>query len=434
MGYKVDEKELRKQVSILKRLYDFRGLLHFTDFSNLKYIFKEGYLYSRTYCENNRINFIDGAAKSVLSKATDYVHDCVRFYYRGKTPTLYNNEGIKLKKYCNKVHIPTPVFLLFDEELIYLDYTEFSDGNATKSEIGNTAEFFTNMDWHSIFYTGRFSWSDKKYIINKRQAELLSKKPVSLSYLKEIIFRCDADMKRAINIFGNDKRYRVDSTLFSDKDNSNAKYEWEENNFIKDYKLYFENNNEGNINKIILELEFKKPWTKYEYKVEIFDFNNIEIKDFQRKVYYKNILGLKSNESISGNEIIVITLKGNIEKWNKIIVYVNNCISIEEYLIKYDIEQYSVKIVDEGNRKNLILYRKFKNLNFIKYQHKIELLDKDNNVIKSGNIKFKNNCLCLAWELKIKNIKDNLSKIKYYMNNVICISEDIDNNEDELPF
>ena len=48
-------------------------------------------------------------------------NNCVRFYYRGKTPTLYNNEGIKLKKYCDKVHIPTPVFLLFDEELIYLE-------------------------------------------------------------------------------------------------------------------------------------------------------------------------------------------------------------------------------------------------------------------------------------------------------------------------
>lgn len=434
MGYKVDERELRKQVSNLRKLYNFRGLLHFTDFSNLKRILKEGYLYSRNQCINKNIKFIDGADHHVLNKATNHVHNCVRFYYRGKTPTLYNNEGIKLKEYCDKVHIPTPVFLLFDEELIYLDYTEFSNGNATKSDIGNTAEFFNNMDWYSIFHTGRFSWSDKKYIVNKRQAELLSQKPVPLSYLKEIIFRCDADMKRAINIFGNDKRYRVDSTLFSDKDNSNAKDEWEENNFIKDYKLDFENNKEGKVNKIELQLEFKKPWTKYEYKVKIFDFNNIEIKDFQKEVYYKNILGLKTNESITGDEIIVITLKGNIRKWNKLIVCVNDYICVEEYLIKYDIEKYSVKIIEDRISKNLILYRKFKNFNFNRYEHKIELLDKDNNVIKSGSIRFKDSCLGLAWELKIKNINGDLAKIKYYINNVICINEDIENNEEELPF
>ena len=430
MGYKIDEKELRKQVGILREKYSFRGVLHFTDFSNLKYIFKDGYLYSRTYCENKRINFIDGAAPSVLCKATEHVHSCVRFYYRGKTPTLYNNEGIKLKKYCKKVHIPTPVFLLFDEELIYLDYTEFSNGNATKSDVGNTAEFFINMDWSAIFHTGRFCWRDRDYIINKRQAELLSDKAVPLSYLKEIIFRCDTDMKRAINIFGDDKRYRVDSSLFSDKDNSNAKYEWEENNFIDDYKIIFENDKDGIVKQITLEIEFKKPWSKYDYELKLFDFNNIEMRDFEIKKYYKNNLGLKREKFTNGDEVIVITLKGNIKKLNRLIVCVNDYICIEEYLIKYDIEKYSVKVIDDGSIKNLILDRKFKNLNFIRYNHKIELLDKENNIIKSGNIKFKENIIGLTWELKIKNINDDLKKIKYYMSDIICISEDIDINKD----
>ena len=116
-------------------------------------------------------------------------------------------------------------------------------------------------------------------------------------------------------------------------------------------------------------------------------------------------------------------------------------IIVEEYLgqkigdlIKYDIEKYSVKIIEDRISKNWILYRKFKNFNFNRYEHKIELLDKDNNIIKSGSIRFKESCLGLAWELKIKNINGDLAKIKYYINNVICISEDIDNNEDELLF
>lgn len=141
MGYKRDKYEIKQHIKYLKSKFKFKGVLHFTDFSNLKTILGQGYLYSRNHCVNSNINFIDGANHEVLDKASEYVHNCVRFYYRGKTPTLYDNEGIKLKQYCDKTHIPIPVYLLFDEELLYLSNTEFSNGNATNSEIGNTASF-----------------------------------------------------------------------------------------------------------------------------------------------------------------------------------------------------------------------------------------------------------------------------------------------------
>ena len=241
MGYKKDYIDIKKHVEYLKRKYDFNGPLHFTDFSNLKCIFKEGYLYSRKDCQNKNLIFVDGANHNVLNRAEDYIHSCVRFYYRGKTPTLYDNEGIKLREYCDKVHIPIPVFFRFDEALLYLDSTEFSDGNATNSPRGSTADFFKNMDWDAVFHDTWFTQDERNYIVNKRQAELLSREPVSLNYLKEIIFRSEADKKRAINIFGYDNRYTVDIKLFSDKNFAEAKEDWQKNNFIKNYNVNFEN-------------------------------------------------------------------------------------------------------------------------------------------------------------------------------------------------
>ena len=434
MGYKIDKQEISKQVIYLRRRFNFKGLLHFTDFSNLEQIFKEGYLYSRNQCAKRNIQFVDGAEPAVLDKAPNHVHSCVRFYYRGKSPTLYNNEGIKLKAYCNTVHIPTPVYLLFDEELIYLDYTEFSNGNATNSDIGHTSEFFNSMDWGAIFHDTWFEPEERDYIVNKRQAELLSTKPIHLSYLKEIIFRCNADKKRAINKFGNDKRYRVDSSLFSDKNFKNVRNECEKNNFIKDYKIRFENDKNGRENKVILEIECNKPWKEYQRNFKILDYNNNGINDYEKEIYYKDIFGLKINESVNGDEIIILVLKGDIQKWNKLILYVNNYICIEEYLIKYDIEEYDVKIIKEKSEKILNLYIKFKNIRFNKYEHRYEILDRGNNVINSGYINYKEYTSELGCNLTIKNIKDNWAKIKYYMNNVLCISQDIDENEINMPF
>ena len=45
--------------------------------------------------------------------------------------TLYRNEGIKVDG--SNPHVPIPVYLLFDEEILYLDYTIFTDGNADQS-------------------------------------------------------------------------------------------------------------------------------------------------------------------------------------------------------------------------------------------------------------------------------------------------------------
>lgn len=421
MGNKVDINNLQRQVNYLKERYRFKGVLHFTDFSNLESIFKEGFLHSRTYCENNGIDFIDGAEHSVLDKASNYVHDCVRFYYRGKSPTLYNNEGIKLKEYCDEVHIPTPVFLLFSEDLIYFNTTEFSDGNATNSSIGNDSEFFNNMDWDAIFHDTWFDPEDRDYIVNKRQAELLSLKAVSLAYLKEIIFRCDADMKRAINIFGNDKRYKVDMSLFSGKNSKEPKYEWEKNNFIKSYNVKVIEDE----NAIEIEYKYNNKWKDYTTDFYIFNKNGQIIKDYKKKIWYKNFRGRIIKEPLNYHESKVLRLEGNISNWYKINIAINDFIYIEEYILKNYIVDYNIFLKQEDSKFKLVLYRKFLNKRVFGLNHKYEVLNENNRVLRSGIANFGNDPNGLGWNITFNNYDESWYRINYYIDDVLCISEEI---------
>ncbi len=313
-----DEIIIRKMVDTLKSKYEFKGPLHFTDFINLKNILRSGFLYSRYHCEKNGISFTDGANHSVLNKANELVHKCVRFYYRGKSPTLYENEGIKLTQYCSSIHIPIPVFLLFDEQLLYLEYTFYANGNATNSELGYKGDFFVNMDWNAIFSHTSFSYYERNHIINKRQAELLSLYPVPLTYLKKITFRCETDRKRALYLFGNDDRYMVDISLFSDKNIHPTKHENEENNFIKDYRLELLNDEE-----ISLSLYFQKSFKNYLTSIKILDIN-------KRKCGIK----INANKDDDLHFIKSYNLKGNIYRWNKLEVYLNSFLCVEDSMLE----------------------------------------------------------------------------------------------------
>lgn len=411
--FKKDFILLQNYVQNLQATYRFAGLYHFTDFSNLDAIFKNGYLLSRTQCINQGINFLDGANEGVLNNACEYVHNCVRFYYREKTPTLYNNEGIKRKPYCNNIHIPIPVYLLFNENLIYLNTTKFSNGNATNSNIGDDFNFFSTMAWDAIFHTGYFPPEDRNYIINRRQAELLSEIPVPLSYLKKIIFRCDTDMQRAINTWGYDERYMVNLNLFSDKNFYGTHKIEEENNFIKSYN--FQINEQENT--IEMELELYKYWKDYENTIKIFDKHNNIIQNITGKISYKD-----GNDNISLNPITytekkILSLKNKEYNWYKLNVYTNDILCIEEYLLKYSVN-YRFTFVNTIPKLHLC----FKNKEIINLNHRYVIKNSSGEIIKTTDV----NPNCLNWIVSLEDYNsDSWCILNYYIDDVLCISNKI---------
>lgn len=424
MRYKSDYKRIKEHTEYLREEFGFDGVLHFTDFKNLENIIKDGFLYSRGYCQNNNINFVDGSNQSVLDKARDYVKCSVRFYYRGKSPTLFNNEGVKKKEYCNSIHIPIPVYLLFDEKLIYLDFTKFSDGNATNSDIDNTAEFFENMDWEAIFHTGRITGGRNSYIKNKRHAELLSNKPVSLKFLKKIIFRCDADKKRAINILGDDSRYTVNLKLFSDKNKQGDFRDEYYNNFIKDYNIIYLHTKDEEISEVRINIKLNKCLNDYEIDTRVFR------KDGSEPFYYfsnsfDDDFVEENNNYNEKYKYGHITLQGDTDEWYKIVVYMNNYVSIEEFLIKDILIKHNLKIESGDNYKKIILKREFRSLDFKRYEHKYEFLNGDGKIVYKCKVESKKDSETLSKSITFSDISNELIKIRYYIDDVICHSEEI---------
>ncbi|MDO9592633.1 MAG: DarT ssDNA thymidine ADP-ribosyltransferase family protein, partial [Erysipelotrichaceae bacterium] len=108
-------KKLKKEfIDMLKSEYQFEGFHHYTDFSNFINIENIGFLLSRNEAKKN--GFIDAAEQSVINKTNPVVMNFVRFYYKEKTPTIYDNEGIKVDN-CTP-HMPIPVLLIFNEDII----------------------------------------------------------------------------------------------------------------------------------------------------------------------------------------------------------------------------------------------------------------------------------------------------------------------------
>lgn len=267
---KTDHNQIRRTVEKLKDIYGFKGLLHFTDFSNLQSIYNRGSIYSRNFCHNQNVAFYDVADQDVIKHTTIDIKNCARFYYKEKTMTLYRNEGIK--EDGSSPHIPIPVYLLFDEEILYLDHTVFTDGNAgsRNTTYGNNYRFFHDvMDWDTIFHRGPIGLEEgpeKWEFKRKRQAELLSKQPISLDYLRKIIFRCNADYKRACNLFGESDLYVVDSRMFNN-----------ERNYVKDYKI--EIINSGYKRSLILKFSTNRPVINHDkHGYKLYDMNNNQIR------------------------------------------------------------------------------------------------------------------------------------------------------------
>jgi len=261
---KADHEKLRDVVDRLKKDYNFRGLLHFTDFSNLSSIINVGYLCSRALCYADNIDFEDAANHEIVDHTTNEVKNCARFYY------------VEKNNYNSMVNLPIPVYLLFNEEIIYLDLASYSDGSADSSytKYGTSYEFFNYViDWDIVFdkniVKNSFNGSIKQSLERKRRSELLIDEPVPLKYLKNIIFRCNTDYKRACNLFGKNKLYIVEPHMF-----------FNEKNYIKDYNVVYNNIIESDI--FILHFSSNLPVTnneKHEYR--LYDLNDNLIRKAQ---------------------------------------------------------------------------------------------------------------------------------------------------------
>lgn len=300
----------KKMLELINFLFGFNGFYHCTDFTNFINIMKEGYLHSRKGLENKK--FTDAAMQSVVEHTDDRIKDYVRFYWRPKTPTNYRNEGIKA--YNTEYHMPIPVYLIFDNEIGLHSNVKFTNMNASSSRsiITDKVSEILSFSWKKIFYDSNRG-APFQGTIPYMCAEFLYPNKISTEFIKKIVFRCEADRKRAIRILGNNKLFIVDSSMFFNLDaTKDGKI-----NYINDYRIVHK------ANELQISIEFKHG-------------NNIEY--YKHKVITQ--VGSTKHEQyvIMGNgkyastyeRNIVLTKDQYVKGHTRLYYYMNDILCIEE--------------------------------------------------------------------------------------------------------
>lgn len=232
----------RALIKLLKDRYQFDGFHHYTDFGNFLSIMDMGKLLCRSKVKRMGLPFTDSADQDVIGQTATEVMDYVRFYYKEKTPTLFRNEGIK--RLNDDPHMPIPVLLLFDEAIIEHPNVAFANGcgGSRRVNITTNVEEALAFDWSGIFERGPILTDEyqimaygrdveKEAKIRKRNAEFLVPEEIGVEYIKQIVFRSEADRKRAILLLGDNPLYVVNKEKF----NSNQKME---RNYLENYAIY----------------------------------------------------------------------------------------------------------------------------------------------------------------------------------------------------
>jgi hypothetical protein len=185
-------------------------VFHYTDIRNTLRILEEGCLYSRKYLEDHDRLAVSSGSSTVLAGTNTAIKDCVRLYFRPKTPTQYYAEGIYSQATLSKsrfpdAHCPVPIFFLFDSaQVLARDDCYFSDGNlgSQKAQILSMATELEQLPWQRIYHTGWFdpSKSEESDIAFRRNSEVIVLQRLDLNALRYIYCRSDAERETLLHL------------------------------------------------------------------------------------------------------------------------------------------------------------------------------------------------------------------------------------------
>lgn len=227
-----------------------RFLFHYTDIHNAIQILTDGRLYSRSRAEQLQKLALSSGSRQVLEYTNPEIRDCVRFYFRPKTPTQYQVEGVHSKSSLVQsafpdAHCPVPVFLLFDAAAVLaLPKARFSDrGLGGKGyRLGDSLEALKNLPWPKIYHNRWLDPQMEREIIACRNAEVIVPKEVSLDALQGIFCRSEAEKDTLLHLLPQAQSWR-----YRDKISATLRHALffrqrtfvEEVSFLPDISVYF---------------------------------------------------------------------------------------------------------------------------------------------------------------------------------------------------
>ena len=200
-----------------------RFVFHYTDIRNTVQILREGYLYSRRRLEDAGKPVVSSGSPSVLAGTNIVIKDCVRLYFRPKTPTQYHAEGIRSQATLSKsrfpdAHCPVPVFFLFDSATVLArSDCWFSDGNLASHDAQtlSTASELEQLPWIKIYHTGYIDYSQpgSSDIVFRRHAEVIIPRKLDLEALRYIYCRSGAERETLQHLLPPDLRSRYQNKI-----------------------------------------------------------------------------------------------------------------------------------------------------------------------------------------------------------------------------
>ncbi|MBW1678253.1 MAG: DUF4433 domain-containing protein [Deltaproteobacteria bacterium] len=207
--------DIKNKIEELSKSLNPRGLhwwpkylYHSTDVHNASGILKSGYLYSRAEAQKQGLMIVDNASPEIIDHTDLASLRNARLYFRPRTPTQYNNEGIRpLNNRSLNAHCPIPIFLCFDAlKVLSLDETRFSDGNmaSQKASCSDAREFYLRIPFEHVFHEGPFSEDARDSIIFHRHAEVLVPNSLQIdNFLRYIICRSTAERQTFLALLSN---------------------------------------------------------------------------------------------------------------------------------------------------------------------------------------------------------------------------------------
>jgi hypothetical protein len=176
-------------------------VFHVTDATNAVSILKRGELVSRTEAIRLGLMTNDNAAPGIIAATEPDILDAVRLYFRPRTPTSFNNEGIRpAHQWIREAHCPIPVmFVLEAAPILTRDGVRFSDGSLARhgqARIGETASFLRSIPFQRVYHDTAFGDMDRDAIIFHRQAEVIVPKRLALGpVLQGVYARSPAELE-----------------------------------------------------------------------------------------------------------------------------------------------------------------------------------------------------------------------------------------------
>ena len=180
-------------------------------------ILERGVIYSRNRAEAKGLLGHDSASPSVIEQSPDWCKECVRLYFRPKTPTEYRSEGFRPSANIRMgAHRPMPIVFVFDSiPLLVSTGTIFTNGNAATGGVkrGSTAAFLKSVPFEKVYHDGPIPEADKRDIVFRRCAEVLLKNELTLDHLKHVFCRSQAEYDTLMDLLSDESRTKYSKMI-----------------------------------------------------------------------------------------------------------------------------------------------------------------------------------------------------------------------------